>query len=197
MDQVSTIGLDIARGRRSRRSGATPPAAAQRGAEVLWQAARLRRRQVGRAMDAALADARLAGQQHLNELRGPLEAKGATSLRLHLAFAVLRQAPPFHQEAEFVLAADKTGQPAGPYRFEAALGGRHPLDRPGLDRLGETLDLMPTERLQPEQIADQPARGCGDDYGAGLGQGLQPRGQVWRLADDRPGARVCSQTANF
>ncbi len=44
------------------------------------------------AQDAALADARLAGQQH------------------HLAFAVLRQVPALDQETEFVLAADKTGQ---------------------------------------------------------------------------------------
>ncbi len=71
------------------------------------------------AEDAALADARLAGQQH------------------HLAFAVLRQVPALDQQAEFVLAADKTGQPAAPHRFEAALGCRHPLDRPGLDRLGQ------------------------------------------------------------
>ncbi len=73
------------------------------------------------AQDAALADARLAGEQH------------------HLAFAVLRQAPALEQEAEFVLATDKTGQPAAAHRFEAALGCRHRLDRPGLDRLGETL----------------------------------------------------------
>ena len=78
------------------------------------------------AQDAALADARLAGQQH------------------HLAFAVLRQVPALEQEAEFVLAADKIGQPAAPNRIEAALGGRHPFDRPGLDRLVKTLDLVPT-----------------------------------------------------
>ena len=119
------------------------------------------------AEDAALADARLARQQH------------------HLAFAVLRQVPALHQQAEFVLAADKTGQPAAPHRFEAALGCRHPRDRPGLDRLGETLDLVPAERAQLEPIANQPARGRGDHHRGGLGQRLQSRGQVRRLADHR------------
>jgi hypothetical protein len=89
------------------------------------------------AHDAALADARLAGQQH------------------DLAFAILRQVPALRQEAEFVLPADKLGQPAAVRRFEAAFGCRHPLDRPGLDRLGQTLDLVPTECLEPEPIAEQ------------------------------------------
>ena len=115
--------------------------------------------------DAALADARFARQQH------------------HLAFAVLRQVPALDQEAEFVLAADKTGEPAAPHRFKAALGCRRPLDRPGLDRVGETLQLVPAERLQPEPIADEPARSRGDHHEAGLGQSLQSRGQVRRLAD--------------
>ena len=79
------------------------------------------------AQDAALADARLAGQQH------------------HLAFAVLRQVPALEQQAELLLAADKIGQPAAAHRFEAALGRRRGLDRPGLDRLGETLDRVPAE----------------------------------------------------
>jgi hypothetical protein len=58
-----------------------------------------------------------------------------------------------------VLAADKTGQPSASHRFEATLGCRYPLDRPGLDRLGQTLGLMPAECLQPEPIADQLAGG--------------------------------------
>src|SRR5262249_14835455 len=118
------------------------------------------------AQNAALADARLAGQQH------------------HLTFAVLRQIPAPEQQAEPVLAADKAGQPAAARRFEAALGRRHPLDRPGLDRLGETLQFVPAERLQPEAIAEQPAGSEGNYHRVGLGQGLQSRGQVRRLADD-------------
>jgi hypothetical protein len=43
------------------------------------------------------------------------------------------QVPPLRQQAKLVLAADKIGQPAAPHRFEAALGRRHPFDRPGLD----------------------------------------------------------------
>jgi hypothetical protein len=119
------------------------------------------------AQHPALADARLAGKQH------------------HLAFAILRQLPALDQQAEFVLAADKTGQPAAAHGFEAALGCRYPRDRPGLDRLGQTLDRVPAECLQPKQIADEPARGGADHHGARLGQGLQPRRQVRRLADHR------------
>ncbi len=119
------------------------------------------------AEDAALADARLAGQQH------------------HLAFAVLRQVPALDQEAEFMLAADEIGQPAAPHRFEAALGGRHPLDRPGLDRLGKTLDRVPAKCAQAEHIAEQPAGRCWDDDRPRLGQRLQSRRQVRRLADHR------------
>ncbi len=44
---------------------------------------------------------------------------------------------------------------------------------------------MPAERVQPEPIADEPARGRSDHYRAGLGQSLQSRRQVRRLADHR------------
>ncbi len=44
---------------------------------------------------------------------------------------------------------------------------------------------MPAECLQPEPIAEQPARGGGDHHRAGLGQSLQSCGQVRRLADHR------------
>jgi hypothetical protein len=71
------------------------------------------------------------------------------------------QVPALHQEAEFELPTDKLGQPAAVHRFEAAFGCRHPLDRPGLDRLGQTLDLVPTECLEPEPIAEQPS--CSGD----------------------------------
>jgi len=44
---------------------------------------------------------------------------------------------------------------------------------------------VPAEGAQPEQIAEPPARGRGDHHRAGLGQSLQARGQVRRLADHR------------
>src|SRR5262249_4342871 len=68
------------------------------------------------AQDTALADARLPGQHH------------------HLAFAVLRQVPALHQQADFLFAANEAGQPTAANRFEAAPGNRYALDGPGLDR---------------------------------------------------------------
>jgi hypothetical protein len=44
---------------------------------------------------------------------------------------------------------------------------------------------VPAERAQREAVAEQPARGGGDHHRAGLGQSLQPGGQVRRLADHR------------
>jgi hypothetical protein len=44
---------------------------------------------------------------------------------------------------------------------------------------------VPAKVLQLVQIAEQPARGWGDHHRAGLGQCLQPRREVRRLADHR------------
>ena len=48
----------------------------------------------------------------------------------------------------------------------------------------EALDLDGAEIAVLEEIADQPARALGDDDRVRLGQGLQPGGEVGRLADD-------------
>jgi hypothetical protein len=39
-------------------------------------------------------------------------------------------------------------------RFESALGIGYALDRPGCDRLGNPLDLVPAEVAQAEQLAE-------------------------------------------
>ena len=57
------------------------------------------------------------------------------------------------------------------------------LDRPRCDRLGNTLDFVPAEVTQMKQIAEQPARGGGDDDRPGLGQGLKAGCKVRRLPD--------------
>ena len=43
-------------------------------------------------------------------------------------------------------------------RLEAALGIGHALRHPRRDRLGNTLDFVPAQVAQTEQIAEQPAR---------------------------------------
>ena len=132
------------------------------------------------AEDAALADARLAGQKH------------------HLPFTILRQIPALHQQADFVLAADEARQTAGTNRLEAALGNREPFDRPGRNRRGKTLDLMPAEVAKLEEIAEQSAGRGGDDDRIRLGQPLHPGGEVRRIADDRllPRRAGAQQIAN-
>ena len=56
---------------------------------------------------------------------------------------------------------------------------------PRVNRRGDAFDLDSAEVAVFEQIADQPARARGDDNSAGLGQHLQPGGEVGRLADHR------------
>src|SRR5262249_35474792 len=103
---------------------------------------------------AGLADPRLARDQH------------------DLPFALPSQALALQQKINFVLAVDEIGQIRLADRLEAALGSRHALDRPRRDRLRNTPDLLPAEVAQTKQIAEQPARGGGDDDRPRLGQGL-------------------------
>ena len=114
---------------------------------------------------AGLADPRLARDQH------------------DLSFALPGEPLALQQEIDFLLAADEIGQTCLADRLETALGGRHALDRPRRDRLGNTLDLVQAEVAQTEQIAEQPARGGGDDDRPGLGQGLKARCKVRRVPD--------------
>ena len=114
-----------------------------------------------------LADPRLARNQH------------------DLPFALPGEALALQQEIDLVFAADEIGQTGRADRLEAALGSRHALDRPRRDRLGNTLDLVPAEVAQTEQIAEQPARGGGDDDRPRLGQGLKASCKVRRVPDHR------------
>src|SRR5262249_28132760 len=114
---------------------------------------------------SGFADARLTRDEH--DL--PLALPGET-----LAF---------QQEMELVPAADEIGQTCRADRLEAALGSRRPLDHPRRDRLGNSLDLVLAEIAQTEQIAEQPARGGGDDDRPRLGQGLKAGCKIRRLAD--------------
>ena len=114
---------------------------------------------------AGLADPRLARDQH------------------NLPFALPGEALAFQQEIDLFLAADEIGQTRRADRLEAALGSRDALDRPRRNRLGNPLDLVPAEVAQTEEIAEQPARGGGDDDRPGLGQGLKAGCKVRRVPD--------------
>jgi hypothetical protein len=69
--------------------------------------------------------------------------------------------------------------------LEPARDGTRAQDLPGRHRRGDALDLDRPEVAVLEEIADQPACARGDYDSFGLGQGLQARGKVRRLADNR------------
>ena len=114
---------------------------------------------------AGLADPRLARDQH------------------DLPFAVPGEALALQQEVKLVLAADEIAQTRRADRLEAALGIGHALHRPRRHRRGNTLDLVLAEITQTKQIAEQAARGGGDDNRPGLGQGLKAGRKVRRVPD--------------
>jgi len=52
-------------------------------------------------------------------------------------------------------------------------------------RLHEAFELDGAEIAVFEEVTEEPARSRPDHDGVGFGEGLQPSGEVWRLADDR------------
>jgi hypothetical protein len=56
---------------------------------------------------------------------------------------------------------------------------------PSLEEPGDAFDLKGAEIAVLEELTHQPACACPDDDRTRLGQGLQPCGEVWGLADDR------------
>ena len=84
-----------------------------------------------------------------------------------------------------LLPPDEGGQAGRVQGVKAAPHGTRPQRRPGPRRPGDALEVPGPEILQLEEIAEQPARAVGDDDGTRLGQSLQARREVRRLADDR------------
>src|SRR6516162_429766 len=68
--------------------------------------------------------------------------------------------------------------------LEAAFDRARPQRHPGAQWLGDALKVSGTEVLELEEIAEKPARRFGNDHRIWLGNPLQPRCKVWRLADD-------------
>jgi hypothetical protein len=114
---------------------------------------------------ARFANARLAGNQH------------------DLALSCPGPALSLEQIGALVLAPDEPGEPRGMRRFEPALALRNPDRRPGFDRFGEALDGVLSEIAKAEHVAEQPTRRRRQDDAPGLGETLQPRGQIGRVAD--------------
>ena len=124
-----------------------------------------------RPNEARLADAGLARQQH------------------HLAVALLGSLPVLEQQADLMLATDKRRQACPVQRLEPALGGAFPDHAPRPHRNGKALQGLQAEFGELEQPANQLPGAGGDHHRARLGQGLQPRREVRRVADHRLLAR--------
>jgi hypothetical protein len=116
---------------------------------------------------ARFADARLTGDQHDLTLSRP----GA--------------ALPFLQIGALGFTPDKRGEPGRVRRLEPAVALGYTERRPGLDRLGEPLDLMPSEIAQAKAVAEQPSRRRRQNHAAGLRKALQPHGEIRGVADHR------------
>ena len=116
---------------------------------------------------ARLADAGLAGDQH------------------DLAVARLGARPAPQQQLDLLVATDQRAQRRSAQRLEPARDGARPQHLPSRHRRGDALELDHAEIAVVEEIADQPARGCGDDDRIRLGERLQTSGEVWRLANYR------------
>jgi hypothetical protein len=116
---------------------------------------------------ARLADAGFARDQH------------------DLTIARLGARPAPQQQVDFLVPADQSGQRRSAQCLEPARNCARTQHLPSRHRRGDALDLDGAEIAVFEEITDQPARARGDDDGAGLGQGLQPRREVRCFADDR------------
>ena len=119
-----------------------------------------------RCREPRLADAGLAGKQH------------------HLAFAALRLRPAPQQQFEFFFPSDEVGHAARVERLEAAFHRARSQRRPGSHRPRDTLEVLCSEVLKLEQIAEKPSCALGDDDHVRLSDPLQTGREVRRLADD-------------
>src|SRR5215472_6805377 len=94
----------------------------------------------------------------------------------------IEPAPP--QQFEFFFAPDEGGQAGRVQRLEAACHGTRPQRRPGPHRPDDALEVPWPEVLQLKEIADKSARAVADDDRVRLGDPLQARSEVRRLAND-------------
>ena len=100
-----------------------------------------------------------------------------------LALALGRVAPSVQQQRDLALSSDERGHAMRSRRLEPADVLGLPHDRPGGSGRVEPLQRLESEGLQFERPAQQPTSGLGDEHAPRLGQGLQTRRQIGRVAD--------------
>ena len=119
-----------------------------------------------RSREPRLADACLAREKH------------------HLTFAGLCLRPASQQQFKFFLPPDERGQCRPVQRLKAALNRAWPHRSPRSHQLSDALEVLGSQVLQLEQIAEQFSCALGDDDRVRLGDALQSCSEVWCLTDD-------------
>lgn len=140
---------------------------------------------IGRAL-VAQQEVRLDGhclEQGLGEPR--LADPGLARHQDRLTVATLGLLPALQQQGKLLVAADDGRHVARLTRGEAALDGALAQHGEGEDGIGDALEPLRSEIVQLEEVAEELPGHSPDDDRPGLGQRLQPRSQVRRLAHDR------------
>ena len=125
-----------------------------------------------RGREPRLADARFAREQN------------------DLALSFLGLGPAAHEKPDLLLAAHKRGEPARVKGVEPARLRALAHHRPDAHRPAGALELLRPELIELEQVAQQFPGVLGDDDAVRLGDSLQARGAIRRLADDGRLARI-------
>ena len=102
-----------------------------------------------------------------------------------MAFAGLCPRPAPKQQFEFFFPPDQRSQTRRVQCLEAAFRRTRPQRRPGSHRAGDTLEVFCPEVLKLKQIVKKSPGSFGDDHRVRLGEPLQARRKVRRLADNR------------
>ena len=102
------------------------------------------------------------------------------------ALALLRLLPAVQQKGEFLVAPDQRGRRRSVLGVEPALGRPLADDVPRPHGFRKTLEVDRTEIAVYEGFSEEAPCRLGNHDAAGLGEPLQPGGQVRSLTDDRP-----------
>ena len=109
-----------------------------------------------RRAEVAQARVRLAGEALQKRSREPRFADTCLAREEHhLTFAGLCLRPASQQQFEFFLPPDERGQSARVQRLEAAFHRARPQRSPGSHRPSDALEVLCSEVLKLEQIAEQ------------------------------------------
>ncbi len=103
------------------------------------------------------------------ELRDALFVKVAQHAIRRVALATLGRAPAAQQKTDFLVAPDKRRQARRMHGLEAAVGDPFGARAVQRHRRRQTLQVLRTEIVEIEHVADQPARAVADNHRSRLG----------------------------